>query len=89
MGPFRVLERIGRLAYRLEVPDDWVLHPVFTIAQLEPCPDPATDPYGRERLTYPGPVSTERDDIPNDKWEVTRVIDKRVTGRGKTQYLMR
>ncbi len=89
VGPFRVLERIGRLAYRLEVPDDWVLHPVFTIAQLEPCPDPATDPYGRERPTHPGPVSTERDDIPNDEWEVTRVIDKRVTGRGKTQYLMR
>lgn len=87
-GPFRVLERIGRLAYRLDIPDDWGMYPVCTIAQLEPCPDPATDPFNRPRPTDPEPVSTERNDLPRE-WDVTRVMNKRETGRGQTQYLVR
>ena len=52
-GPFKVLGREGRLAYRLDIPAHWGIHPVFTIAQLEPRPDPATDPYNRPRPTNP------------------------------------
>jgi hypothetical protein len=29
-----VVEQIGRLAYRLAVPEEWKVHPVFTITQL-------------------------------------------------------
>ena len=32
VGPFRVIERIGRLAYCLEIPNYWRIHPVFTVA---------------------------------------------------------
>ena len=91
VGPFRVLERIGRLAYRLELPAHWQLHPVFSIAQLESCPDPATDPYHRPRPDNPEAVNTERDDLP-EEWEVERILDKRVIKRGRgfsTQYLLR
>ena len=89
--PFRVLERVGRLAYRLDLLDYQNLHLVFTIAQLEPRPDPATDLYHRPRPDNPEAIHTERDDLPA-KWEVERILDKRVLRRGRdfsTQYLIR
>ena len=40
------------------------------------------------RPTNPGPVNAERDDLPPE-WDVTRILDSRVTARGRTQYLIR
>jgi hypothetical protein len=34
----RVLERIGNLAYRLDIPPNWKIHPVISVAHLEPKP---------------------------------------------------
>ena len=35
VGPFKVIERISRVAYRLELPAEWRTHPVFHSSLLK------------------------------------------------------
>ena len=53
VGPFKVIERIGRLAYRLELPGNMRIHNAISIAYLEPAPDPSEDPYYRHHSPPP------------------------------------
>lgn len=32
VGPFHILEKVSQLTYRLDIPPDWQIHPVFSIA---------------------------------------------------------
>lgn len=34
--PLRVTRRIGKLAYELDIPTNWKIHPIVSIAHLEP-----------------------------------------------------
>ena len=91
MGPFRVLERVGRLAYRLEFPPTMSrLHPVISIAHLEPATDPTKDPFERPRpqLDHPLPVTVDGE----EEFEIEKLLRKRQVRRGRsnqTEYLVK
>lgn len=92
VGPFRVVERIGRLAYRLSIPTHWKVHPVFTIAQLEPYI--TGDPFESILPAQPPDLQAERESPETTKasWILERILRKRVMKRGKgraTEYLVR
>ncbi|KAG2012354.1 hypothetical protein GB937_007183 [Aspergillus fischeri] len=38
-GPFDIVQRVGPLAYKLDIPDTWRIHPVISIAHLEAYPE--------------------------------------------------
>ena len=87
VGSFRVIERVGRLAYRLELPAHWKVHDVISIGHLEPGHAPGTDPYNRPEPSDPPPIDAEQ-----NRYEVEKILDKMVFARGKgkcTKYLIR
>ncbi len=83
VDPFRIMEKVGRLAYRLDVPPDWRIHPVFSVAQLEPAPPPTEDPFGRPFLSNPPPVFVEGDTDNMKSFEIERLLNKRQIKKGK------
>ena len=88
LGPFRVLRRVGKLAYQLELPTNWRIHPVISIAQLEPAPKDL-DPFGRPTQELPSAVEVDGE---TDHHEIERLLGRRYQrGRhGRTkQYLVK
>ena len=85
VGPFPVLEKIGKLAFRLRLPPIMKIHPVISVAQLEPKP-PGTDPYNRSLNSEPPPVAEADSEAPF--YALERILDKRIS-RGQTYYLVK
>src|SRR5438876_266138 len=79
-GPFRVLDLIGKQAYRLDIPKSWKqVHPVFHVSLLEPY---------HSRPEAGQPTVSELVLLPDgEEWEVEKILDKR-TWKGKKQYLV-
>lgn len=87
VGPFPVIERIGRLVYRLRLPPMMRIHDVISVAHLEPATDPVEDPYRRRRLPMSAVVIDGE-----DEYEIEKLIRKRRIRRRRDysiQYLVR
>lgn len=83
IGPFRVVERVGRLAYNLNVLDDWRIHPVFFVAQLKPASCPTEDLFGRLRLQQPLFVFVEGNIDHHKSFKIERLLNKRTVRKCK------
>lgn len=89
VGPFKILEKVGKLAYRLELPPLMKIHPVVSVAQLEPGSGKdgsEEDPYMRDRITATPEV--QEDGTITDLFEIETLLGKQVS-RGKVQYLVK
>ena len=89
VGPFKVLAKVGRLAYRLQLPPVMKIHPVISVAQLEPSTATVTgsDPYGRSINTEPPPVFNEGDEV--GEGELERIKGRRPGRNEKPEYLVK
>ena len=91
-GLLKVIKRVGRLAYKLDVPPNWNIHPVISIAHLEPASRQCDDPYDRPRPDHPEPVHVEGDTETMKSWELEAILSRRTTIRREEQiiqYLVR
>ncbi|KAH8145396.1 uncharacterized protein LAJ45_10679 [Morchella importuna] len=81
LGKFKILERIGSHAYRLELPASMKSHPVFHVSLLEPA---RTQPLPGHIQPPPPPVIVEGE----EEFEVQEVLDSRIRHR-QLQYLVK
>ena len=82
-GPFRVIKEISPVAYQLQLPPSWSIHPVFHVSLLSPYSEtPSHGPnFSRPPL-----------DLINDEeeYEVKQIKAHRNSGRSKClQYLIK
>ncbi|ETW78644.1 hypothetical protein HETIRDRAFT_247626, partial [Heterobasidion irregulare TC 32-1] len=80
-GPFKILGKVGTLAYKLQIPPQWKIHPVFHAAVLTKYRE--TEAHG-ENFARPIP------EVLNDEehYEVEMIMDSKRQGRG-TKYLVK
>lgn len=83
-GTKPVLSWVGRFSLVRHASPVMRIHPVISIAQLEPS-TPRPDPYDRQLVVDPSPIADGDTEAPS--YEIERLIDKRIT-RDKPYYLV-
>ena len=64
LGPFKVLEKVGELDYRLEIPPQFKIHPVIHVDRLSPWHDKGVDqPPPPEPIEVDGQLEYELEAI--------------------------
>src|SRR5260370_15352159 len=82
-GPFRIIQVMSPVNYRLELPTQWSIHPVFHIDLLTPYCE--TQMHG-ENYSRPPPELEEGE----EEYKVEKILDHQKFGRGhKLQYLIK
>jgi hypothetical protein len=79
LGPFKIVEAVGNLAYRLDLPESMQIHDVFHVSLLQPVhPD-----FRADANPPPDPVIVDD----TEEYEVEKVLDSRWYYK-KLQYLV-
>lgn len=82
-GPYRILEKIGDSAYRVELPTSVKYHNVFHVSLLQKFNEPTLK---GQTVELPGPIVV--DDNLGDSWEVEEIIDS-IRYRNNVRYLVK
>lgn len=83
VDPFRIVEKVGCLVYRLDIPPNWQIHPVFFIVQLEPAAPPAEDLFGGLFSFNPLFIFVESNTNKAKSFEIERLLNKRQINKRK------
>lgn len=74
---FQIIERVGELAYRLELPPYYRIYSVISVAQLELSPAPGSDLFARPANQHPESVGVDGDIENWISFEIERLMDRR------------
>ena len=66
VGPFRVLETIGQQAYKLSLPNDWKVHPMFHLSFLKN--------WNAASLQEDQPFLTNISEVEEPYYEIERIL---------------
>lgn len=81
LGPFVIVEAVGKSAYKLDLPHSMRrLHPVFNVSLLEPA---TSRPDDRPTAVKEGVISGD------DEWEIEKILSSRQRGNKPIEYLVR
>jgi Chromo (CHRromatin Organisation MOdifier) domain len=82
IGPFQILQRIGKVAYKLELPDSMKCHPVFHVSLLHT--------YRSDGRLQPPPIPLDIDG--EIEYEVEQILlhrDVKIGKRTRREYLIK
>jgi hypothetical protein len=72
-GPYTILQHIGKATYKLQLPPDAKVHPVFHVSQLKPFTTDYTPVYDM----LPKLLDLERDQV-----EPEAILERRLVKKG-------
>ena len=75
VGSFRVLKVIGQQAYKLSLPDDWKIHPVFHVSLLKD--------WRTANLQEDQPIPTDVPEVEDPYYEIEGILPWRKIKRNK------
>ena len=75
VGPFTVIETIGQQAYKLSLPEDWKIHPVFHVSLLKD--------WRTASLHEDQPIPSDAPEVEEPYYEVEKILRWRKIKRNK------
>ena len=87
VGPFTIIRKVGNLAYELDIPKNWKIHPTISVTHLELAKE---DSYSRSMPVVPDIIQDEEGS--HEEWEVEEILRSRwrdKKNKKNKQYLVK
>ena len=75
VGPFKVIDTIGQQAYKLSLPEDWKIHPVFHVSLLKD--------WKIASLQEDHPIPTDAPEVEEPYYEIEKILRWKKIKRNK------